>query len=83
MICKAKHVGLITPYWHGYMYAVKFFEKPYSVLETRFEDKWQPSFKFISGRLDTLIVNYPNNLAGIMLTKDKIRGLLGFVSREK
>ena len=36
MICKAKHVGLITPYWHGYMYAVKFFEKPYSVLETRF-----------------------------------------------
>jgi len=83
MIYRAKQVGLIAPYWPGYMLAIEFFKKQYSILETKLEERWQPRFDLIDKRVDTLIINYPNNPTGITLSKDKVKELLDVASERK
>jgi len=76
MIYRAKRVGLIAPYWPGYMLAIEFFKRKYSTLETSFEEQWQPQLTQIDKSVDTLIINYPNNPTGITLGKEKIKELM-------
>ncbi len=83
MVYKAKRIGLIAPYWPGYLFAIEFFRKPYSILETRLEDFWQPAFGLINEKVDTLLINYPNNPTGVTLLKDKVRELLDIASERK
>ena len=44
------------------------------------EDGWLPDFTAMNREVDTLIINYPNNPTGAVLTKDKVRELLDLAS---
>lgn len=76
LVNASKKIGLISPYWPGYKYAVEIFNKEHATIETSVEGEWMPNFNLIDESVDLMIINYPNNPTGAVLTKDKIKELL-------
>lgn len=71
----ARRVGVITPHWQGYVVAAKLFGRDVKFLEAKPEARWLPRFEGL-GDADTLIVNYPNNPTGAVLTEPALKELL-------
>lgn len=72
----SKNATVINPAWANYESTLKFFGKKYSVIETRFEEGWQPDISSLSRDSDLLVLNYPNNPTGVMLSEKKYREIL-------
>ncbi len=75
-IYAARTVGVVSPSWPGYRVAAGFFGRRVSLLEARPEEEWLPDFTLLDREVDTLVVNYPHNPTGAVLTEGKLRELL-------
>ncbi len=72
-------MGLIAPYWPGYLSAIRLFNKEKIVVYTRQEDQWLPKTSWIeelAPKVNALIINYPHNPTGIVPTKTWIKELI-------
>jgi len=81
LIHAARRVGVVTPHWQGYVVAAELFGRGIKFLEAGPEARWLPRFECLSG-VDTLIVNYPNNPTGAVLTEPTLRELLDVAEGE-
>ncbi|MGC9134426.1 MAG: aspartate aminotransferase [Caldisphaera sp.] len=75
LILFSKKVNLISPYWSGYEFSANLFNKQISILNTELENSWEPNFSNIE-KDTTLIINYPNNPTGKVITQKKIKELI-------
>ncbi len=73
-IAAAKNVAVIAPYWNAYILMARQFGKEVEVIETSFKNRWTPEVEDIDAEL--LILNYPNNPTGRVLSPSELRPLL-------
>ncbi len=79
VVARASALGVIAPYWPGYVKAACTFGKEVVVVHTSLRDKWIPriaSLEAVADTIDTLIVNYPNNPTGAVLDRATVRGIV-------
>jgi aspartate aminotransferase len=72
----SKNAVVINPAWANYESTLKFFGKKYSLIETKFEDGWQPDLSSLNRDHDMLVLNYPNNPTGVTLSDEKYKEIL-------
>ncbi|MDP8003089.1 MAG: pyridoxal phosphate-dependent aminotransferase [Caldisphaera sp.] len=82
LIFHSKNLGLISPFWSGYEIAARLYNKKISIVNTKIENFWEPDFSKVSD-IDTLIINYPNNPTGKMLSLNKIKELIDISNNKK
>ncbi|MFA4639410.1 pyridoxal phosphate-dependent aminotransferase [Pyrococcus kukulkanii] len=73
-IAMAKKIAVIAPYWNAYLLMANQFGKEVEVVETRLEDSWVPQLDGVDA--DLLIINYPNNPTGRVLSRRELKALL-------
>ncbi len=76
MIHASRQLGLVSPSWPGYKVAADLFGRRVSLTEASPEENWLPSFAELNRNIDTLIVNYPHNPTGAVLTREKLKELI-------
>ena len=76
-IAMAKRVTIIAPYWNAYLLISHQFGKKLEVIETRLENRWTPQIEDFDG--DLLVLNYPNNPTGRVLSSSKVREIAEIV----
>ncbi|MFP3295892.1 MAG: pyridoxal phosphate-dependent aminotransferase [Caldisphaera sp.] len=81
LILFSKKVNLISPYWSGYEFSANLFKKQVSIINTKFEESWEPDFNKAENDA-TLIINYPNNPTGKVISQKKVKELID-ISLEK
>lgn len=73
-IASAKKVAVVSPHWNAYSLIAQQFGREVEVIKTTLEERWTPRVEEI--KADLLIINYPNNPTGRVLSGKKLRGLL-------
>lgn len=79
VLSSLQKIGLIAPYWPGYLKIARTFEKRVFVVETSIEREWIPTredLETIGSRVDVLVVNYPNNPTGAVISTSKAREIV-------
>ncbi|ALV62721.1 Biosynthetic Aromatic amino acid aminotransferase alpha / Aspartate aminotransferase [Thermococcus sp. 2319x1] len=73
-IASARRVAVVSPHWNAYSLIAHQFGKEVEVIRTTIEEKWTPGVEDI--KADLLIINYPNNPTGRVLSAKELRGIL-------
>lgn len=72
----ANKLGIISPYWPGYVRIAEEFDKYIHFLRANIKNGWRPNFNKMPVDIDTIIINYPNNPTGIILSRDHLEELI-------
>lgn len=76
IISNHENIGIISPHWQTYENAANKFAEKVEIIKTSLEDRWEPYIEDLD--VDLLIMNYPNNPTGKILSKDKLREIVDF-----
>ena len=69
-IAMASRIAVISPHWNAYSLIAHQFGKEVEVIETSLENGWRPVIEELNA--DLLILNYPNNPTGRVLSKGEL-----------
>ncbi|AFK23184.1 pyridoxal phosphate-dependent aminotransferase [Pyrococcus sp. ST04] len=73
-IAMAEKIAVISPYWNAYLLMASQFGKDVTIIETTLENAWVPEVD--GADADLLIINYPNNPTGRVLSREELRSIL-------
>ncbi len=79
LIHSARRVGVFAPYWPGYRAAAGLFGRRLVARYVSPRRGWLPGYEdaaYLAGRVDLIVVNYPNNPTGAVLDTAAARGIL-------
>ncbi len=78
-IAMAKSVAIISPFWNAYILISKEFGKRIQIIRTELENRWVPDK--IEVNADLLVLNYPNNPTGRVLSQRELEPILEAASK--
>jgi len=73
-IAMAERIAVVAPHWNAYVLMADQFGKTVEVIETGLENGWRPSPEELNA--DLLILNYPNNPTGRVLSRSELKEIL-------
>lgn len=73
-IAAAKRVAVVSPHWNAYSLIANQFGKEVVLIRTTLEEGWTPSLEELNA--DLLILNYPNNPTGRVLSRSELKGIV-------